>query len=274
MNHFSILILTLNEQRNLPACLARLRNCDDVVVLDSGSSDQTVEIARAHGARVLTHHFETFAQQRNTGLQIGGFKHRWVLHLDADEWLTPELETECEKIAADDPGDRDGFYIAPKMLFHDRWIPHCTDFPAYQARFGHAERFHFVQVGHGQREDPSMRMGTLQSSYFHNLSSQTDEELRTKHRHYAVQEARAFLDRAAKESPSWRSCFSRDRLVRRRALKAVSQRMPARGLLRFFYQYFLRRGFLDGSAGFSYCVLLARYESWISAEIRRQRSQT
>jgi hypothetical protein len=159
------------------------------------------------------------------------------------------------------------------MLFHGHWIPHCTDFPAYQARFGHARRFRFVQVGHGQREQPGLRLGRLQTNYLHNLSAHSDAELAEKHRHYAQQEAAEFLARPRENGSLARGLFAADALVRRRALKILGQHLPARGVLRFIYQYVLRRGFLDGRAGFSYCLLLSRYEHWIAAEIRRQRRQ-
>jgi len=276
---FSVVILTLNEERNLPLCLASLADCDDVVVLDSGSKDQTAEIARAAGARVVVNPFENFAQQRNFAHAHVAFEHPWVFHLDADERMTAELLAEGRDWARKDPSDTDGFWVAPRMLFRGRWIPHCTDFPAYQARFVHATRFRFVQVGHGQREAPEMRMRRLTTNYLHDLSADGEASLWEKHRRYARQEAAAHL--AAKSS----SCatanraaflmrprlFSADPLSRRRALKALSQHLPARGLLRFLYQYVARRGFLDGRAGLAYCVLLANYEHWIAKEIRLQK---
>lgn len=269
---FSVVILTLNEEKNLPACLASLAGCNDIVVLDSGSTDRTVEIAKAAGARVVLRPFTNFADQRNYAHAHILFKNDWVFHLDADEQMTTELLRECSNLSAQNPGGIDGFMVAPQMIYHGRWIPHCTDFPAYQARFGHARRFRFVQVGHGQREDPAMQTGTLNASYRHNLSSHTDAELEQKHRHYARQEAAAFLTRSRENTPSFFNLFSRDKLARRRALKHFSQKLPLRGPLRFIYQYLLRRGFLDGAAGLRYCLLMARYESWIANEIRRQRS--
>jgi len=271
---FSVLILTLNEEHNLPACLASLGGCNDVVVLDSGSTDKTSAIAQTAGARVLVRGFTDFADQRNFALETVAFKNEWVFHLDADECLTPELIQECAAISAHPPADLDGFFVAPRMLYHGRWIPHCTDFPAYQARFGHARRFRFVQVGHGQREQPGLRLGKLRGNYLHNLSAASDTQLVEKHRHYARQEATRFLTRPP-ETPSliWR-LLSPDALLRRRALKALSQHLPARGLLRFLYQYGWRRGFLDGRAGLAYCVLLARYEHWIATEIRCRRRHT
>src|SRR5687768_9404472 len=83
----SVLILTYNEQANLGACLAALRWCDDVLVLDSGSTDATVSIAQQWGARILSRPFDEFAAQRNFGLEHGALHHEWVLHLDADEVL-------------------------------------------------------------------------------------------------------------------------------------------------------------------------------------------
>jgi glycosyltransferase involved in cell wall biosynthesis len=267
---FSVVVLTLNEERGLAACLGSIAQSDDVVVLDSGSQDRTQEIARSAGARVEVHAFENFAAQRNHAHAAARFTNEWVLHLDADEHMTPELAAECALRARENRSDVDGYFIAPKMFFRGTWIPHCTDFPAYQARFVHRDRFHFVQVGHGQREAPGMRMDRLRQSYHHDLSTHGEKDLEDKHRRYAKQEAKAFLERAsANSSADWRAITGGDGLARRRALKRLSQHLPARGLLRFLYQYGWRRGFLDGSAGYAYCRLMARYEGWIAEEIRQ-----
>jgi len=268
---FSVLILTLNEERNLPACLASLVGCDDIVVLDSGSTDRTSAIAKATGARVVERPFTNFADQRNFAHKHISFKNDWVFHLDADEQMTVELLRECSNLSAQNPGGIDGFMVAPRMIYHGRWIPHCTDFPAYQARFGHGRRFRFVQVGHGQREAPEMQLGKITANYLHNISAHSDAELEQKHRHYARQEAASFLARPRDAKPLIFRLLSTDARVRRRALKAISQRLPARGALRFLYQYGCRGGFLDGLPGLSYCNLMARYEHWIAQEIKAQR---
>jgi glycosyltransferase involved in cell wall biosynthesis len=265
---FSVLILTLNEEANLPACLASVAGCDDIVVLDSGSTDRTVEIARAAGARVFVNRFENFALQRNHAHTAIDFKHPWVFHLDADERMTPELFAECTAISGDVP--LDGYWGAPKMLCFGRWLPHCTDYPAWQARFVRARGFDFIQVGHGQREATHMRMGRLKGSYLHEMLSGGEAAWLAKHRRYAREEASAHT---ANTKPGWRALFSSDALARRRALKYFSYALPCRPALRFIYQYGLRRGFLDGGAGFRYCRLLARYEGFVSAELRAQRAQ-
>lgn len=271
---FSIVILTLNEEQNLPACLASTAGCDDVVVLDSGSTDRTAEIARAAGARVFVNRFESFAQQRNHAQEAISFHHEWVFHLDADETFTPELLAECAtRVASPEAADLDGFFAAPKMMFRGRWIPHCTDYPAWQARLAHVQRFRFVQAGHGQREAPGLRLERLQHPYFHNLSSQPEHEIRAKHARYAKAEAAAFMMTRRKAGALLSALFGAGTLARRRALKEASYHLPARGALRFVYQYLLKGGFLDGAPGFAYCRLLACYEQAISKEIRRLRAQ-
>lgn len=267
---FSILILTLNEERDLPRCLASANGCDDIVVLDSGSVDRTADIARTAGARVFLRQFDTFAGQRNHAQREVAFRHPWVFHLDADEQLTPELCAECRAAAA--RRDIDGYFVAPKMLWCGHWIPHCTDYPAWQARFVRAPEFQFVDVGHGQREAPHMRMDRLKASYLHDLSSGGDAEWLEKHRRYAVAEALQHL--AVRKDFRWLNLLAGDPLLRRRVLKQFSYRLPARPALRFLYQYFLRGGLLDGWAGLHYCRLLARYEAFTTAELKRLRAAT
>ncbi len=270
---FSIAILTLNEEANLPGCLASLTGCDDIVVLDSGSTDRTAEIARAAGARVVVNPFRDFAQQRNYAHEAIPFRHEWVLHLDADETLTPALRAECMAFAnSADAALVDGCFIAPRMVFRGRWIPHCTDFPAYQARFVHVRRFRFVQSGHGQREAPGLRLAHLRQSYVHNLSAQPESALIAKHSRYARAEAASFVKNRRPVAALLADLLSRQALERRRALKQLSQYLPCRGAMRFFYQYCLRGGFLDGRAGWAYCRILARYESDVQHEIRRLRA--
>lgn len=269
---FSVVVLTLNEERNLPGCLASLAGCDDIVVVDSGSTDRTVEIARAAGARVLVNPFVNFAQQRNFAHAAAAFRHPWVMHLDADEQMTPELIAECGDTAAANAA-LDGCYVAPHMMFHGRWLRRCTDYPAWQARFVRWERFSFVQSGHGQREAPGLRLGRLRAGYLHDISIHDPAEWEAKHRRYARQEAEEILSDPTPVRELLRRILAGPALARRRAVKRLSHFLPGRPLLRFVYQYFLRGGFLDGRAAWGYCRLLARYEGFASAELRRLRRE-
>lgn len=270
---FSVLILTLNEEHNLPACLDTLPGVEDIHVLDSGSTDRTAEIARARSARVSVNRFENFAQQRNHAHEHIPFRHPWVFHLDADERMTPALLAELRAVALAETNTRhhDGFWAAPRMLWKGNWVPRCTDYPAWQARFCHAPSFRFVEKGHGQREADGLSLGYLKNNYEHDMSASGVDDWLAKHRRYARREAEAWHAAQRPLGDELRALASSDRLVRRRALKSLSYRLPARPLARFFYQYILRRGFLDGSSGLAYCRLLARYEGFASEELRRLR---
>ncbi len=263
---FSVVILTLNEAANLPTCLRSIAGCEDIVVIDSGSTDATVSLARQSGARVLVRPFDNFANQRNFAQTQVPFRSPWVFHLDADETFTPELLAECAAIATSaDSQELDGYYVAPHMIFQGRWIPHCTDYPAWQARYVRAPQFRFIEVGHGQREAPGMRLGKMRSGYRHDLSAGGETEWLAKHRRYAQAEARTHQVEALRPQ----ELFSRTALTRRRALKRAVANIPFRPWARFIYQYLIRRGFLDGPAGLRYCQLIARYEGFIAEERRK-----
>ncbi len=107
----SVLILTRNEEQDLPGCLDSVAWCNDIHILDSESTDGTVEIARQRGATVTTRRFDTYAAQRNAGMQLP-FRHDWVLVLDADERPTPELIAEMPPAIAAAPASVSGFRIA------------------------------------------------------------------------------------------------------------------------------------------------------------------
>jgi glycosyltransferase involved in cell wall biosynthesis len=263
----SVLILTLNEEAHLPACLASVAGADDIVILDSGSTDRTAEIARAAGARVFTHPFADFARQRNHAHAAIAFRHPWVFHLDADELMTPDLLAECAALSAD--VSFDGYFAAPRMMFHGRWLRRSTDFPAWQARCVRAKGFRFIEVGHGQRESPDMRMGFLKGSYLHDISAPDMADWDEKHRRYARKEAvNSYTERQTVGSVL-RSPFPKTALERRRALKQLSYVLPFRPQMRFIYQYILRGGFLDGTGALRYCRLLARYEKFAAEEIAK-----
>lgn len=188
----SVLLLTFNEAANLPRCLAALAWCDDIVTVDSGSTDGTLEIARAAGVRVLSRPFDDFATQRNFGLDHGDLRNEWVLHLDADEVVTEAFRARLE--ALEPPAGVDAYRVPSKLMLNGRWLRRAGMYPAYQVRLGHRERLRFVQVGHGQREDlPPGRVGTFDEPYLHyNFSHGLPAWLR-KHVRYAEDRARSIM---------------------------------------------------------------------------------
>ena len=272
----SVLILTYQEERNIGPCLDALDWCNDIVVVDSFSADRTVEIARARGARVLQRAFDDFAGQRNWGLAEGGFRHSWVLHLDADEIVTPELRDEMvARIArADVTGEVDAFRVPSKMMFDGAWLKHAGMYPTYQVRLGRRDRLTFHQVGHGQRETlPPERLGTLNEDLLHYSFSKGLAEWFEKHNRYSTDEAaHAFAAERAGAATVYAGLTDlRDLTLRRRTLKALFSRLPFRPTLRFLYMYIGRCGFLDGAAGWRYCRLLAMYERMTVYKLRELR---
>lgn len=254
----SVLVLTYNEEANLDRCLASVAWADDVLVVDSFSTDRTVEIARAHGARVVQRAFDGFAGQRNFGLDEGELRHEWVLHLDADEVVTDALRAEILSVQQSDAFP--AYWVPSRMMFQGQWLRHAGMYPTYQVRLGRRDRLRFVQVGHGQRETlAAHEIGTLREPLDHFSFSKGLDDWFAKHNRYSADEAAVAV--AGHGPIAWAALVSPDSTVRRRALKRLATRMPFRPTLRFLYMYLLRGGVLDGRAGLTYCRLLALYEA-------------
>lgn len=268
----SVLILTLNEGRNIGRCIRSTGFSDDVVVLDSFSSDDTVEQAESAGARVHQRSFDNFASQRNYALDNIGLEHEWVLHLDADEVVTPELIEEIAR-AIKDPRFV-AYRIASKLIFMGKWLRYSGMYPVYQVRLGRSDRLRFVQVGHGQREnlDGSL-VGTLRQPYIHYGFSKGLADWIERHNRYSTDEAVQGHERLQVGRVAFKGLFSAGPMVRRRALKQLAERLPFRPLLRFCYMYLLKLGILDGRPGYVYCRLMSQYEFWTVLKIREFHSR-
>lgn len=268
----SVLILTQDEEINLPRCLAALAWCDDIVVVDSGSSDRTLDIAREAGCRILERPFDSFAGQRNFGLEQGEYKYPWVLHLDADELMTAELLAEMNSVLS--ATNFDAFRIPSKTMFMGRWLKHSGMYPVYQVRLTRLGPFRFKQVGHGQKEDldPS-RIGTLQNAYLHYSFSKGLDDWFARHNRYSSDEAQETLKVLESGKIDLSGFFSGESSRRRASLKGVACYLPFRPQLRFLYMYLFRLGFLDGSSGLAYCRLLAIYEAMIVLKVKQLRQK-
>jgi glycosyltransferase involved in cell wall biosynthesis len=149
----SVIILTKNEERDLPACLNALAWCDDIHVLDSGSTDQTIDIAKKAGAKISINPFESFGKQRNFALDNMEVQHDWILFLDADEIVTDKFHTATIDEVSTAKDEVAGFYCCWKMMLEDRWLKHCDNFPKWQFRLMKKGRARFTDFGHGQKED-------------------------------------------------------------------------------------------------------------------------
>lgn len=263
----SVVILTMNEVDNIGPCLESCKWCDDVHVVDSGSTDGTCERARAANATVHHHPFTSFGQQRNWAIDHIAYKHDWIFHLDADEKFTDPLVAEMVKVLGNNPVEG-GFHVPHKMFLMGRWIRHASGYPVYQARLFHRHRMRFQDVGHGQRETPDVVMGKLKEPYLHYNFSKGLSDWVIKHNAYSSREAIETIRSLDSHDFNARDLLSSDGLRRRRAMKQLSFRMPMRPAIKFLYLYLLKLGILDGTAGFHYCMLQAMYEQLISLKVR------
>lgn len=269
----SVLLLTLNEESNLPRCLEALLWCDDIVILDSFSDDNTVKFAKKSGARVYQRKFDNFAGQRNFAIESLDFKHEWIFHLDADEVMTQELVQEVSKIISS--GKQDAYLVPSKTMFMGKWLKYAGMYPTYQVRLTRSSNFRFKQDGHGQKEDiPAERIGKLKVPYLHYAFSKGIEDWIDKHNRYSSQEAKDIVNSNGMKDIRWIGLFSPDKYYRRKVLKKLSRILPFKPFFRFMYMYFLRLGFLDGRAGFIYSCLLSYYEFMISLKVRERRQKS
>ncbi|MDT0675844.1 glycosyltransferase family 2 protein [Autumnicola musiva] len=266
----SIVILTKNEEKDLPRCLDSVSWSDDVHVLDSGSSDETVNIALLHGAKISTNPFSSFGQQRNFALDELEIRNEWILFLDADEVVTSEFRAEMIKEIENSGNEVAGFYCCWKMMLYGKWLKYCDNFPKWQFRLMRKGRARFTDFGHGQKEDQVKgKIKYLKEPYLHYGFSKGWFHWIERHNKYSSQEA---LARAQKKLP-FKQIFARDSSTRNPALKLWLSRLPGWPFLRFFQAYFLNLGFTEGVPGFIYCVNMAYYEFLIQIKMKEQRDE-
>jgi glycosyltransferase involved in cell wall biosynthesis len=269
----SILVPTLNEELNLPECLKSLLDwADEVWVVDSFSSDATLEIAKTHGAHVVQHAFESYSRQKNWALDTLPFRNEWVLIVDADERLTPELRCEIELAVGSNAYD--GYYLNRRVIFLDTWLRHAGWYPSWNLRLFRHRLGRYDDREVHEHVVLNGRAGFLGADLLHDDQRGFDAFI-ARHNHYSTLEASARFkaerdapDRARLPVGLLASPVQRKRFLRERVWPLI----PAKPLVLFLYMYLLRRGFLDGRAGLVLCVFHAFQEFTVGvklAELRR-----
>jgi glycosyltransferase involved in cell wall biosynthesis len=263
----SILIPAKNERVNIRACLESCRFAAEVVVVDSGSTDGTREIATELGARVVDFKWDArFPKKKNWALANIPWQHEWVFILDADERITPELAAELRTVAAQP--DCDGYYVNRRFWFLDGWLYHCGYYPSWNLRFFRHRLGRYEQLpglgdtGSGDNEVHEHvilegRSGRLRHEMEHHAFPTVDIWVE-KHNRYSNWEAKLLV--SGEGSAAAADARIDPELARRRRAKRLAARLPFRPTLRFFYHYIVRAGFLDGYRGFVFCRLMAFYE--------------
>lgn len=264
----SVLILTKNEQQDLPGCLETMRWCDDVHVYDSMSTDNTVAIAGQFGAKVVQRPFDNWSSHQNWGLDNIQFKHQWVYYSDADERVTPELVA-AMKAAVAQSGDKVAFRIRRRDYFFGTWLKHVTPSPfnirLFKPPYMRYERLtNPVSVVNGP-------IGDLDEHFNHFPFSKGISFWFEKHNAYSTLEANQIIEntRGGKNFSVLKAFTAKDLNTRRFHQKELYYRLPFRPLVMFLVLYVGKRGFMDGRSGFMYAMLRSIYEYMIVLKVRQ-----
>jgi glycosyltransferase involved in cell wall biosynthesis len=263
----SVLVLTKNEEQDLPGCLESVRWSDDLHVYDSHSTDGTLDIARAAGAQITQRHLDNWSAHQNWGLANIPFRHPWVLYVDADERVTPELAASIQR-AVENPGNKVAFRIRRRDFWGEHWLKHAQA-SSYYLRLFRPQKMRYERLVNPV-SIPDGPEGELAGFLDHYPFSKGMTHWLNRHNSYSSLEAQQIVkNSAAKREFSLKQAFFGKTFNERRFhQKELFYRMPGRPLLKFLFLYAWKRGFLDGSAGFKYAVLQSFYEFMIVLKSR------
>jgi glycosyltransferase involved in cell wall biosynthesis len=270
----SAMIFTLNEEVHLPSCLASLAWCDDVIVVDSFSVDGTAAICAAAGVRFFQHRFDGFGRQRSWALESTQPRHEWVLILDADERVSPELAEELMAIVASAPDRVAAYRVKRRFHMWGRWLKRSSLYPTWVVRLVRAGRVHYVNRGHAETQEVAGEVGELRHDLIDENLKGIDEWFDRQNR-YSTKEAEHELAQE-REPMRWAALWSRDPLARRAAAKRLATNLPFRPFAYFIYSYVLRGGFLEGRDGLVFCLMKSEYHRMIAVkkhDLRRRASR-
>ncbi len=267
-----MIIPALNEAENLARCIRSVSWADEIFVVDSESSDESADIARAAGAEVVQFKFGGFwPKKKNWALENLPFQNEWVLIIDADECIPAEAENEVRGIVTDSLNQCSGYWINRRFHFMGKWLKHCYypnwNLRLFKHRLGRYEKLTETETASGDNEVHEHLIvqgptGRLKCEMDH-FAFPSVEVFVEKHNRYSNWEARVALEGFLEKSAGQ---LQKGNVGIRRRLKRLSHRLPCRSLLRFLYVYFWQLGFLDGREGYYFSRLHAYYEFLNSAK--------
>ena len=237
-------------------------------------SDRSEEICRAAGARFFQHAFSGFGDQRNWALDHTEPRHEWILVLDADERVTPELLREFREVTAGADPKVAAYRIKRRFHMWGRWLRYSSLYPTYVVRLIRRGRARYVNRGHAETQEVDGEIAELRHDLIDENLKGINEWFERQNR-YSSKDAEYEL---AQESMPLRlgDLLSGDPLARRATLKRLAARLPGRPIVYFLYSYVLRRGFLDGRDGLMFCLMKALYQRMVvikKHDLRRQRGR-
>ncbi|MDJ0688108.1 MAG: glycosyltransferase family 2 protein [Xenococcaceae cyanobacterium MO_188.B32] len=274
----SVLIPAKNEELNLPACLESVARADEIIMVDSQSEDRSIEIAESYGAKVVQFHFNgRWPKKKNWSLENLPFRNDWVLIVDCDERITPQLWDEIAMAIANP--EYDGYYLNRKVFFLGKWIRYGGKYPDWNLRlFKHQlGRYENLQTedipntGDNEVHEHVIlqgQVGYLKEDMLH-IDFRDIYQWLARHNRYSNWEARVYYNLLSGEdnSTTIKANLFGDAVQRKRFLKKIWVRLPFKPILRFILFYFIRLGFLDGIPGYIYARLLSQYEYQIGVKL-------
>ncbi|NCR55831.1 MAG: glycosyltransferase family 2 protein [Microcystis aeruginosa L211-07] len=274
----SVLIPAKNEESNLPACLESVARADEVFVVDSQSSDRSIEISTNYGANVVQFYFNgRWPKKKNWSLDNLPFRNEWVLIVDCDERITPELWDEIATVIQDP--NYNGYYLNRRVFFLGQWIRYGGKYPDWNLRLfkhksGRYENLNTEDIpntGDNEVHEHVIldgKVGYLKNDMLH-IDFRDIYHWLERHNRYSNWEARVYYNilTGNDESGTIGAHLFGDAVQRKRFLKKIWVKLPFKPLLRFILFYFIRLGFLDGKAGYIYGRLLSQYEYQIGVKL-------
>lgn len=268
----SVLILTKNEEQDLPGCLESVAWCDDIHVYDSLSDDKTIEIAEAAGAKITSRKFDNWSAHQNWGLANIAFKYQWVLYIDADERVSESL---LKSLQLFDASNTNVAYEIRRRDFawNGRWLKHAQVSPFYLRLFRPGKMRYERLVN--PVSVPDGTVARIDGYLDHYPFSKGFRFWFTRHLGYADMEAAMRLQQMdANEKFSVRKAlFSADFTKRRYHQKGLFYKLPGRPVIKWLYMVVVRRAFLDGAAGVTYATMQAIYEYFIVLKTKEMLSK-
>jgi glycosyltransferase involved in cell wall biosynthesis len=240
------------------------------VVLDSLSTDRTVDIARAAGCRVVQRKFDNWSSHQNWAVQNISFKHPWVYYSDADEIVDPDLAREVLSVTSDPNNPNVAYRVRFKNIFFGRWLRFSSLYPTWVLRLFRPARVRWERLVNPVPTIDGPE-GKLTGHFLHHTFRKGLYSWFEKHNSYSSAEAQEAMKAVSRRAIDWAGLFSSDAPRRRAALKDLSFRLPCRSFLVYFYLMFIRAGVLDGPAGWMYCRMRADYEYLIALKVRELR---
>ncbi len=274
----SVLIPAKDEEFNLPACLESVSRADEVFVVDSQSTDKSVEICESFGAKIVQFYFNgRWPKKKNWSLDNIPFRNEWVLIVDCDERITPELWDEIA--LAIENSEYDGYYLNRRVFFLGKWIRHGGKYPDWNLRLfkhkvGRYENLRTEDIpntGDNEVHEHVIlggKVGYLKNDMLH-IDFRDIYHWLARHNRYSNWEARVYYNLLTgdDETGTIGGNLFGDSVQRKRFLKKIWVRLPFKPLLRFILFYFVRLGFLDGYPGYIYGRLLSQYEYQIGVKL-------